>query len=394
MNETVAALLLFCGTYGVSFGADRSSELQIRFRPEVVGQQIGPDDDVVKFTFELLRDGKPVDALLHVMLDSPPPGSVLSTDFPIVEGTRLIDSSVATCDGHLTLEYMFPIRGRYRWNVTAMPLDAQHLSCSEAFDFTIFENRSEIVNFSALLAGLAVLGLVAGVVLAQDAVRKAALENAWEIARRKPVILLLALPAAQLAAHGPDGHSRAGEIRDQVVVTKGDRQLSLRMVPQPVLAAPTGAAAAAHRRQDGGVYQARVGELAFLIAEVNAEGAAVSDVVYTLVLEHFEDEKIVFSTTARAPSGVMNWGQQLFDGSAHRVSVTAAAQDGSFAPITVQMLVGVEAVQPPGHIVTRTLFLLLTLVTVAMVAGYVGGHHFGARRASAPASQEAQGLSG
>lgn len=203
------------------------------------------------------------------------------------------------------------------------------------------------------------------------------------------VVVFLGLPAWHAVAHGPGGHGAAGKRRDHVVAKQDGRMLSLRMVPQGVLEEASAEAAEKHQQQGEDVYRARVGELAFFVAELTEDGAPVAAVDYTLRIEQVEGDKQIFSTTVHAPDGVMNWGQQLFDGAAHRVSITAASTDSSFAPITANMVLGVEAVQPPSHVVARTLLLLVGLTAVAMIAGYGVMHSLAARRAAAPAPGDA-----
>lgn len=179
MNRIIPLLLVLAGAVGAPWGsAVDASEVEIRFRPQVAQQKVTPDGEPAEVNFEVLRDGEPVASLMHVTLQSPEPSRLLSTDFPVVEGTRLIDSSVVARQGQLELRYVFPIRGRYRWNVTATPLDAPGVQHSQTFDFTLGERHQEVVNFTLLLAALALLGLVAGAVLARGAIQKAAFENA------------------------------------------------------------------------------------------------------------------------------------------------------------------------------------------------------------------------
>lgn len=199
----------------------------------------------------------------------------------------------------------------------------------------------------------------------------------------------LSLFAPPAVAHGPHGHGNRGAIRDHVAARQGKQLLSLRMVPSRKPAETD----SDHPRQVDGVYQARVGQMSFFVAELTSAGKPAADVIYTLNFEQLEGGTQVCSTTAFAPDGRMRWGQQLFDGSEHRVSVTATSRDGAFAPMTAQMTVGVQAVQPPGHIVARILSLLIGVVAVAMTIGYCGTHYL-TRQAPVTASENAVEVSG
>ncbi|MEK6248331.1 MAG: hypothetical protein N2C12_09145, partial [Planctomycetales bacterium] len=108
--------VVFCGTVG-------AADTEIRLHTNIPADEIGPDKDVARVTFEVLRDGQPVPALLHLKLESPQRELPLSTDFPIVEGTHLMYSKAFAEDGKLELDYMFPIRGKYQWDVTAASVD-------------------------------------------------------------------------------------------------------------------------------------------------------------------------------------------------------------------------------------------------------------------------------
>ncbi len=55
----------------------------------------------------------------HIRLYAPPPGRFLSTDYPLVEKTLLIEMDLVAAQGAAIWEYVFPIRGVYRLEVAA-----------------------------------------------------------------------------------------------------------------------------------------------------------------------------------------------------------------------------------------------------------------------------------
>jgi hypothetical protein len=120
--------------------------------------------------------------------------------------------------------------------------------------------------------------------------------------------------------------------------------------------------------------------LAFLFANLTENDQPVANVDYALTFHHIEDEKEVFSTRFFSPEGTVEWGQQFFDGADHRVTLTATSTDGLFDPITAEMVIGVEAIQPPGHIVARTLGLFLVLTAGTMFVDYVSAHWLTSRQ--------------
>lgn len=153
-----------------------AGDLQISYSMDLPSHSIGPDEDVVKMTFLVSKDGKPADANLNIILDSPRSSALFSTDFPIVEGSRLFDASGSTENGKLEMNYMFPIRGQYTLKVNAESTDITAKPASETFVFTIKENPNEVINFYIMIAVLVFIGLLAGFVLSKAALRKLSLE--------------------------------------------------------------------------------------------------------------------------------------------------------------------------------------------------------------------------
>ncbi|MCF6312127.1 MAG: hypothetical protein L3J39_06725 [Verrucomicrobiales bacterium] len=146
--------------------------LQVSYTTEQSLATIGPDEDVVKMTFSVTKDGAPSDAQLHIVLDSPEVNSIISTDFPIVEGTRLFDARGITQGGKLEMSYLFPIRGQYTMRVSAQSLTTPALTTAETFTFSLNENPHEVINFYILISILVSIGLLSGVILAKSAIRQ------------------------------------------------------------------------------------------------------------------------------------------------------------------------------------------------------------------------------
>ncbi|MGG1596918.1 hypothetical protein [Paenibacillus naphthalenovorans] len=118
---------------------------------------VRPDLDkaTVELSIPAIRDGS-----AHIRLRSPEKKFV-STDFPWVEGTELIDSTVAIRDGKASFQYMFPIRGEYPLSVEWFDENG-HPEGSRQFAVTIEENPKEVQNALIFMAMLAFFGLLAG----------------------------------------------------------------------------------------------------------------------------------------------------------------------------------------------------------------------------------------
>lgn len=122
-----------------------------------------PDLDTanVVLTFDGIQNGTS-----HILLTSPDRKFYSPTDFPFVEGTRLIDADLQVVNGKATFDYMFPIRGDYRMTVETKDENGQ-LVGSNDLTITIKENPEEVKNAIVLITILAFFGLMVGYIFAK-----------------------------------------------------------------------------------------------------------------------------------------------------------------------------------------------------------------------------------
>ncbi len=78
----------------------------------------------------------------------------------MVEGTRLVDMELPASEGRVDWEYVFPIRGVYRLEVTAA--DGTGKEVTRVFTLRIKESRTKILYLGSFTVGLFVLGVIAG----------------------------------------------------------------------------------------------------------------------------------------------------------------------------------------------------------------------------------------
>jgi hypothetical protein len=330
-------------------------------------RQIRPDLDYAKVKLHVLLNGRPLShGHLQVTAAAPPRPSILSTDFPIVEGTPLFALASDLQAGVWTFDYLFPIRGTYTFDLTISPVPGGPTFPVTPLRQTLHvpENPAEVRNVWLLVAGLFLLGGVGGVIFARSAIAREGLCQSALIGLA--LLSGLVLPgqvgvsrAAETApaAHGPAAHGPTSQVpKSYVVEGEGGWTLAVRATPP----------------------QGTVGELVrfdIALRQKNGTPAAAADAdaaEITLVMHHVEDDKAVFQTAVYTRGGEASQQFQFFDGAPHTVTVTATP-GGSGAvvkPLQVQFDMDVEGIHPPRAVQVRTMALLLGVVAIGMVAGF------------------------
>ncbi len=127
------------------------------------GVEARPDIDTAKveLTFADIQNGS-----AHVFLSSPERKFFSPTDFPLVEGTKLIDSTLAVANGKAVFDYMFPIRGNYQMKVEVMD-EKGNLAGTHNLVINIHENPDEVKNAIIFMVSLVLFGVVSGFALAK-----------------------------------------------------------------------------------------------------------------------------------------------------------------------------------------------------------------------------------
>ena len=154
--------------------AAEENELQVQLQTAPEVDAIRPDLDVAQFSI-LVKDkkGQPVkDVELAFTLESPAKKFFPSTDFPIVEGTTLMNGKVLAPEGKLNFKYVFPIRGEYTLKVKAAPAGKPNQTVEKILRFSLNENPPEVRNAIIFISGLLLLGFAAGYILTSHRVAK------------------------------------------------------------------------------------------------------------------------------------------------------------------------------------------------------------------------------
>ncbi|AFZ58353.1 hypothetical protein H6G54_04295 [Anabaena cylindrica FACHB-243] len=316
----------------------------------------------VKMTFQAMdAASKPIgNALINLQILTPQRNPLLTTDFPIVEGTKLLEIEAEVPDGKLEFQQIFPIRGHYQLKVNVSPLVANaFVPYQENLDLNVRENPVKYKYFAVTVAILLSLGLLGGWVIGgQQELQEG------EIAPQSVRLLLSALTVVAIVtllfinitaevaeAHG-SGHSHNKETIAPSVEKSQGMEVSLE-----------------------GDKTATVGKLANLGVQVkdSTTGKPIQDARLLVKAIALEDNLTVFAYNGVTnKEGKLRWMSQLFDGAPHKIEVevmpSADSQQQS-PPIKVAQEVEVEAIAPPIYIRLIGLFYFTAIVGIGMAIG-------------------------
>ncbi|MBN3905874.1 MAG: hypothetical protein HWQ35_04590 [Nostoc sp. NMS1] len=303
---------------------------------------------------------------ISLQILTPPRNPWLTTDFPIVEGTKLLQMDAIAPDGKLEIQQMLPIRGNYQLLVKVSPLVANAFApYQQTLNLNVHENPIKYKYFVVIAAILLSLGLLGGWVIGgQEELQQG------EIAPQSVRLLLSALTvvaivtllviniSAEVAeAHGSEHHPSSTEVIAPSSQKSQGLEISL-----------------------DGDKNATVGKLANLALQVKdtATGQPITDVALEVKAIATEHNLTVFDYKGIPDEqGKLTWLEQFFDGSPHKIEVQATPLSGSnrqFAPVKVAQEVEVEAIAPPIYIRLIGLFYFTAFVGIGMAIGLLIQH--------------------
>lgn len=318
-------------------------------------ERIRPNTDLAHVTLTALLHGKPLSqGHVKIQLTAPPRTKVLATGFPRVEGTPLLALDSELRDGTFTLQYLFPIRGTYTFDLDIAPVPGGPAFPPTSLRQTVHIYENPVVRRNAwlLIIGLFVLGGITGVIFARSA---AARERPLTRAIVGPLVLLYsALVPVSVVSAGP-GHTEpaADMARGHQVMRGADGwELEVRASPVPATVGHL-VQFAIWLRQDGVVFPGMI-EVAIEVANQ-------------------EEAQAVAATHIRAREGHTSPGFQLYDGAPHTATITVRPVVGaerSVAPLTAVLGLDVVALHPPMAVQIRMIAILLGVLVVGMVVGF------------------------
>ena len=259
----------------------------------------------------------PVD--LSIRLTAPASGKLVSTDFPLIEGTRLVEMNLRNVSGALSWSYIFPIRGDYRLDVSAT--DAQGRRLERSFRLHVGESRAKIAFLAGFVAALFLLGFIAGRIFSA------------------PTAVAAVLVMALLHGTGSDGGLGAND--GPTAEVKGKLTVS----------------------------PPRVGTPSVIRWRSTAPGSDKPvPATVTLRVLQLEKGREIFTLNRVPTDGTLDVGFQFTDASSHRVAVTAR---GRRHETEVARNVEVQSPTPPFGIRAWPVLLFSLVVLAGLAAGRI-----------------------
>jgi hypothetical protein len=355
----VLSILGLMGWANHSFAAAQP-RVQLTTTPPM--EQVVPGKQPVKLMFQVLDEqGKRVQkAKIHLQISTPSKTPWFTSDFPIVEGTQLLDLEAIASSGQLEVQQVLPIRGNYQLIVEVQPLDGKAFSATQqTLTVSVPEKPVKYINFGILAVVLLGVGLGGGWVLGE-----AQKTLPGEVAPERVRLLLSGAILVAIASllvvniqaelaeshhhehHAHDDHTPAVESSSPVMQVKwlGDDQ-------------------------------ATVGKLAQIGVQLSdrTTGKPVTDAVLQVKAIQDEHHETVFVYQGVPDAtGKLTWQQQFFDGAPHTVQVEVSPQVGAtrqFSPFQVSQEIEVAAVAPPLHVRLITLAYMTSILGLGLGLG-------------------------
>jgi hypothetical protein len=314
----VALITLFFGT------GSSAEEFQIYFKTSPPAEQLRPFGETA--TLSLLvtaADGRPVQhGWVTVALDAPASGHFFSTDFPLVEGTRLSELRLPLRGGKAEWKYLFPIRGEYRMSVDYVTAEGKQ--AGKLLKFSVRENRVKWFVLVSFMIGLFGLGFVAGRIFSGRPLKRQ-LSAACLVAGISCFLGITARAAEPLIGRGK---------------YSGTLEISPAKVGQPTLVRWR------------------------LVANESSPKPAAA---LTLIITHLEKEQTVFAVEKISVADEFSMNFHFTDGAEYKVS--AVADVGARRPLRTEQPISVTAAEPPMRAMVPALALFLAVIAAGVIAG-------------------------
>ena len=306
--------------------------------------------------------GSPLqNARFHLKILTPSPTPWFTTDFPIVEGTKLLDIEGDAPTGEFQMQQVFPIRGTYQLQVNVTPVFANAFSpIEQTLSLTVPENPLKFRYFPFVLAVLLAIGVVGGWIIGgRQKIRSG------EIAPRRVRLLLSGVTALAIAS-----------------------LLFFNISAELAQANMTAMAEELPIANNAGLIQSQglkleltgddhtvVGQTASFQAKLtdSQTNQPVSDAVFAIKSTQLEKNWVAFAYQGVPDAkGSLAWQEQLFDGAPHKIEVNVSPKPNGkhqFQPFQATKDIDVKGIAPPMSVRLVGLFYFTAVLALGLMAG-------------------------
>jgi hypothetical protein len=303
--------------------------------------------------------GQPLEnAKIRLQILTPPKNPWFPTDFPIVEGTELLNIEAVAPKGELQIQQMLPIRGNYQLLVNVTPIVANAFTpIEQTLTLFVSENWVKYRNFGILAGILLAVGLGGGLVLGgQQQIQpgEIAPQRVRLLLSGAIIVAIASLLIINITAEVADSH------------TQGHHSPT----KEPAVLQSQGVEA-----RISGDVQATVGQPAKLAVQVidTTTGQPATDVMLNIKATPAEDKWVAFAYQGMTDAkGQLTWEQQFFDGAPHKIEVEVSPQPQAtrqFPPLRVAKSIEVEGVAPPLQVRLIVLGYFTSIIVLGLVIG-------------------------
>jgi hypothetical protein len=299
-------------------------------------------------------------ATVHLRILTPPPTPWFTTDFPMVEGTTLLDIEANAPTGELQVQQTFPIRGNYRLQVTVNPTVAGAFTpLEQTLTLDVPENPLKFFYFLVNLGVLLSIGLVGGWVIGS---RQQA--QPGEIAPQRVRLLLSSVTVVAIIAllffniSGELFHHRE-EMAQEASSSAGPSLIESEGLRLEII----------------GDTSATVGQLASFQAKFTDSKTLqpVTDAVFSIKANQLENHWTAFAYQGASDAkGRLTWQEQFFDGAPHKIEVKVSPSTNAkrqFQPFQAAQDVDIESDEPPALVRIVGLVYFTGVVALGLLLG-------------------------
>lgn len=314
------ACLLSC-FFGASSWAE---DINLYFKASPRFELLYPYSDPATLTVLVTgANGKPVpQGRVAILMEAPKPGRFFSTDFPLVEGSRLLDMSLPLRQGKAEWKYVFPIRGEYRLTVEFTAKDGS--KTNKTFPIEIHENKEKWFFLGIFTFALFALGVTAGRIFTARSSQTGQLTAG--------LLLLLGILMAAIQTAAAREAERGGQF--------GWLEIDPAIVGKP-------------------------SKVRWRLA--NEAYAENQPVLLTLTIVHLEKSKTVFAVERLPVGREFALDFQFTDGAEYRVAAIASVIGGR--TLRTERNVTVTGVEPPARTAIPAIGFFLVVIAVGLAVG-------------------------